>query len=544
MTVYSEEILPIPVGLGLDTYGHPANIPEGFVQQADNVIALQDRMETRKGFQPPDAVDTREVLYLLTPSRNFFYTEIPNAFIGKIPSAMWGDHAGNLWAMKGSSFFNPSSIDPTDPSIANFSTVSAFKGACVYLDKIYINTAGTIKEVTSAWNWATPTVTVVAITDAPSNTYGLFAFKDRLWTWDYNKIYYTDVPASPGAYPETWDTTGNFIHIGANAGSGEIYSIVPVGTKLFVFTATGLYTVSVIGSPANWIVRVLDKTVKCNQNNCALVSEGLMYFVDVTGVYVTDGSSVNLITKAIDNVFVEQSSYSYYSLHPFEDGMLLSKQNVSLTGTYPSSSNTVTSDAEIYFSRFDFIAWTKITFATTTQPSAILGAFSNINVYGISSVGNFIILGHGTSSAGTPGDITFQLLQYTGYQDELRPDGAAEQVADVTSIIKTKILRGEMFKLKRAKYAYLNVSCDGASLDAMEMTYAWNTETADSIASGTVTDGIVDPAEALFKISADFQWRHLELELSATLSSDVQQYSILGAGVINHTHRTTARKDS
>ena len=77
MTVYSEETLPIAVGLGIDSYNHPANIADGFCTSIHNFLAKKDRLVTRKGFSPPNATDTRGALNTMGLENR--YTKLPNS---------------------------------------------------------------------------------------------------------------------------------------------------------------------------------------------------------------------------------------------------------------------------------------------------------------------------------------------------------------------------------------------------------------------------------------------------------------------------------
>lgn len=540
MTVYSEETVLIPVGLGLDSYHHPANLEDGFCSVLENMTADGQRLETRKGLQPPGSFDTRQNFNNI--GFNNYYTRIPNSSTEDWPVGIYGTNATTIM-IRQFDRDNPAGTD-TANGIQEFSTISNFRGACSYLDRIYVNSNSGVDHL-SSFNWSAGTVTKTNIASAPASTRGLFVFKDRMWCWDDTKIYFTDVPASPGAYPETWGS--NFIVIGAGTGLGKIWSIIPVGTSLFVFTGSGLFTVAVIGSPANWVVRTIDKTVQVNHQSCAYEHQGFIYFIDIEGVKVTDGSEVKTISESIKDLFqiASDTLYYLYKLVPFEDGIIICRQTVAVEGSYPSAANRFISDAKIYYTRLDFIAWSEWTFDTTTQPGDILAGFAKMETKDLWQASSYLVLAHGTSTVAVPNDLTSQLLRYTGYQDKLHPQSAAEQTAAVSSTFTSKVIRGELFKNKRAKYAYLNFTADAASLpDTFNVSYSWDTEALSSTSSGTITDSITNIKDSLVKIKADFQWRHCLLTVTSTLDAGISKYTFLGAGLINMTHRKEVRRES
>lgn len=537
MTVYSEETIPIPVGLGIDSYHHPANLADGFCTSITNLVADGTSLKSRKGFQPPDSVDTRRAFNDL--GLNAWYGKLPNSSNETWPVGWYGHDGSYATLIRQFNRDDPSNTD-TNPQIANFN-LGNVRGMCTYLDRLYVNKVGTIRYLTS-FNWSAGTVTENAVTGPGVNTRGLFVFKDRMWCWDDTKIYYTDVPASAGGYPETWGT--NFIVIGAHEGLGKIWNIVPVGTNLYVFTGSGLYSIAVIGSPANWVVRSIDKTVAVNHQNSVLEYQGMIYFVDSEGVKVTNGSEVKVISGAIEDVFREEiaGNYFFWKMVPFEEGMLMMRQSIDVDGTYPSAINRKDpANTRLFYSKFEDINWTEFTFNTTTQPTDLMGGWSRLETKDNWHPSSYLALGHNNTSASNN---TSQLLRYTGYQDKLQRVGQAEEVSAVAGGFTTKVYRGEMFMNKRAKYAYINFSANGATTDPYDLLYDWDTEELDGTSSGAVDHNLVNPLEALTKIKADFQWRQCRLNLSFTLDANHTQYYFLGAGLVNHTARKEVRRAS
>lgn len=546
MTVYSEETLPIAVGLGIDSYNHPANIADGFCTSIHNFVAKKDRLITRKGFQPYIPIDTRTDYSEssdITHGLNCFYSKIPNSRQFNWPIAMWGT-GSDTWMMRQFPRVDPANIS-TSASVVKLVTTGSFKGACTYLDRFYINSESSGIDHVNVFDWDLGTATLVNVIGPVfgNSVKGLFVFKDRMWCWNDTKIFYTDPPNAPGEFPEVWDPNGKFIVIGAGSGLGEIQSVIPVGTKLFVFTSSGLYNISVLGSPENWVVRLMDATIQVNHHNCAFEDKGLIYFVDTRGVWVTNQDQIKLISQPIQDVFntgTAEETYYLWKLFPFDDGILICRQKTISHGTSPLATLSTLSEARIFYSRLDFIAWTEFTFDTVSQPGDILGAFSNIESGFNWNKTNYLVLVHGNSSPTSVNPLTGQLLTYIGYQDKLRKLSASEEAINVRSFYTSKVLRGQMLAEKRGKYAYINFSAAGNPGDDIDIDYQWDTEQevarmADSL---SVYD-IISAKEGLIKIKGPEFFRNLQFNLTATLSSAIQEYTILGSALVLHTDRKT-----
>ena len=436
---------------------------------------------------------------------------------------------------------NPAASD-TDPGLQVFPIISNFKGACQYLDRIYCHSSTGLDYLTN-FNWAFGTVTKTNVSIPSYNdANGLFVFKDRMWMWSDTKLYYSLPPNAPGEYPDSFDFNGQFIVMGAGSGLGKIFSVIPVGTKLFVFTGSGLYNVSVLGSPENWVVRLMDATVKVNTYSCAYEDKGLIYFTDTRGVWVTNQDEVKLISEKIQDVFQEQrpDAYFLWKILPFAEGVLLCRTEVRAFGT-----NRITSEARIFYTRLDFIAWTEVTFDTGSQPGDILASFSNLETHMVWAPTNYLVLAHGNSLQAMYHDLTTQLLAYQGYQDKLTKIGQVEEAINVKSTYTSKVLRGQMLAEKRGKYAYINFSANGLPGDDIDIDYQWDTEQEVARMSDTLNVyDVISAKEGLIKIKGPEFFRNAQFNLATTLSSAIQEYTVLGSALVLHTDRKTPRGSS
>lgn len=536
MAVYSEETIHIPVGLGINKYSHPAHLQDGECVEIKNFIAMGDRLVTRKGFSGYEPDDTRETNNTYLVGIEGAYSRLPNVNQPSWPVAIYNSH-GAAYAIRQFNRDDPSTNDGNG-SVGEFSALTGFTGACIYLDRIYANLGTSINRL-SSFNWSANSVTVTSVgSTQPAASRGLFVFRDRMWCWDDTKIYYTDVPVSPGAYPEVWDANANFLVIAAGTGLGKIKNIIPVGTKLFVFTTSGLYNVSIVGTPENWIVRLVDSRVSVNARSCCIEDRGLIYFIDSRGVWVTNQAEVREISIPISFLFddpVDPDEFYIYKMVPFEDGMLICRQRIDVSG----GNNRILPDAKVYFTKFDDIFWSEFTLTSGASGnltfSDVLAGFAGMEIYDDWTKKSYVVFSYGVTSP--TGDQTIELTRYQGSADGLEGIGDAYDYAEyVQGTVKTKVVRGEFLKTKRGKYGYINYSAEGNTTSALDMSYQWDTERVAGTPI-TVTADTIFNVEGLIKIQGPEYWRALQLTMIAQLTDDIDQFTIMGASLNNHTDR-------
>lgn len=542
MTVYSEENLPFAFGQGLDLYNHPARLAPGYSVEAKNFIAKGDRLDSRPSLIPPIDYSSYSVssgyIDTTSASSNLYYSHLPDSEDVGFPVGIWAGPSDQFWAIRG---YETNSPDYALPWVRSFTHSNGqFYGACLYLDKLYMNLGGKIYEA-SAFNWTAGTLTLTLVPDTTgfTNPRGLIVFKDRMWTWDGKKIFYTEVPTAPGLYPTDWDT-GNFTVLGAGAGMGVIHNIIPMGTSLFVFTSNGLYSISVIGSPINWVHRTIDSAVRVNTYNCAFEYQGLIFFVDVRGVWATDGTRPREISKNIRPVFefgIDPTRYKF-SIVRLADGILFSKS------FYGGGSELPISQAKVYYTEIENILWTEWDTETVTDIQGVIGGFAHISTYQQFSPNSYVVLLQGDGAAGLSFVGELKLVSYDSPQDIFIVNFGAGAVADAAFIKAEAVSQINVFRLledKRGTYGYLNISTDQTDV-ATNIAYRWNTNHADSAVTGTVVSPV--GAEGLVKITGPGMFRHLQLELDMTTTATVSKYSLLGVSMNIQSHRKTPDRAS
>lgn len=170
-----------------------------------------------------------------------------------------------------------------------------------YNSIIYASTDGSSVRKITALNFGTSAITEAIVASSPTNMVGIIAFKNRLFGWKGNRVYFTDVP-SAGGLPETWNTGANFFDIGASRGTPVIMNVLPVENRLYFFTDSGLFSVLISGPASTWIQRSVDESIRVRDKFSCFVHKNIMYFVDDQSVYATDGVNFTNIGDPVNTL--------------------------------------------------------------------------------------------------------------------------------------------------------------------------------------------------------------------------------------------------
>ena len=255
--------------------------------------------------------------------------------------------------------YNSFAFNYGSPSFAEYNSI------------IYASTLTNGVRKITALNFATAAITEALVAGSPTQLRGILSFKNRLFGWNNNRVYYTDVPA-PGGLPETWNTGANFFDVGSSKGTPVIYNILPVENRLYIFTDSGLFSVLVSGPATTWVQRTVDETIKIFERAACFVYKNLLYFVDEETIWVSDGVEFKNIGEAVSST--------------------LSK---SLGGNVLKRNKIFRSDNTIIFSRRELIGtvalgyvktadlnqfkWSDIYMWTDSSFSEILGVINNVS---------------------------------------------------------------------------------------------------------------------------------------------------------------------
>lgn len=573
MTAYSEETIEIQFGQGLYSADLPSAIPDEFCSQAFNVVPTGTSLENRFGFtkttidhhvhMAQDADETWKKQAIAPPM-----SHLGNSGNEDGVTLAWGSpvevDAYETHLLREGTPFEPApgqeavqtkgqlpggpvgtaAIDDGYITIAtgDYST-QQFMGAVNYLDWLYIFLDQSVKKVT-AIDWTAGTLTEEVLVGFPTNvTCPPVHFFDRLWVADGSKLRYTDVPSVPGGAPDTWNLGANFRVINGEAGPGKIYKLIPFNTKLLIFTSVGLFTLSVIGSPANWYLRALDESATSNSYQAGFEHNGLVYYITIRGVFVTDGSSTVMLSGAIQNFFLagnfdasadnQTKRYNIYRINYLDGGMVISISNFYFVEDVLTAN---VEDSYQFYSRLDNVAWSQWNFSTNSQDDenelfAILSVADSAESFVNKTPLSFILAQHSKSGPNVngviPGEIfnvTQELFVYDGLKDVWTPQVIVPpdiSEKSIEAIIRSAYVgAGRLLDLKHGKYAFIELFFNSADhySDETIWRYGWNTDFKAINPGSDVIQGQPTPDNlalefAAVKLECDVQFRIIQFEI-------------------------------
>lgn len=531
--VYKESYYPVKLGQGIYTSELPSNIPDGFSSQAYNLVATGDSLENRIGIRQ-SSVDWNLSLPLgspifLIPSDYTCLFQMGSFNNSNEPVLTWGIRTTTGWQR---AFIRSQGGGANDGFMLIDMGALPQAGACQYLDRMYLSMddANRVYRIT-AFNWATDAITYTSIPSAATvpTPYGLFSFKDRLWGFSGDRLYFTEI-AVLGGYPETWSAT-NYIPFRADKGFSVIKSVVPLANKLCVFTETGAYTVLVEGEPSSWLKRTLDSESSSTWRQCAFESKGIVYYVNTQGVWATNGQSVAKLSPTIEDLFFLSKGQRLHSIHSYEDGILLSISKINSDYTYDAP------NCKILYTKTDPIGWTEWNIEAGDGTTNAFGGNRIVQIQSVSpkypsflnpEPTNYILATVSDSTAAVHEGSRVQLLIFDGGENQLRDRAGTLITQPMNCVLKTKYMdAGNPYGIKSNKKAFLEMYTS----DAMhKFTTAWDIDSTVGLTSEirrkSTQDFTIGMASNLLQLPADFMFRRCALTLSTALQTNTSQVKI------------------
>jgi uncharacterized protein (UPF0333 family) len=434
---------------------------------------------------------------------------------------------------------------------ADMTNIGLVTGICQYQGTIYISAlGGTVTTVPSvhkitAINWATDAITTVPIASSNNlDIQGLFTFKDRLWGWNGAKLYFTDLPANAGAFPEAWAAAANVINFVGPNGAGKIKSVVPLSNRLCVFTNNGLFTLLVEGAPASWIMRVLDSKSISTTSQTAFETKGIIYFVNTNGVWATNSLSITKISMVIDDQWFQAKGQRIHMINEYEDGI-----SVSVARLIPGTISFDRDSSQTFYTKLDPIGWTEWNinpYSMPARPERMVGVWSTtdkIPTYVNPEPTVYTNLWVTDSAVGNPQLSVLQLLIFDGGKDIYSDRQGTTRTIPVGILLKTKLFDGgNQYNKKFAKKGMLEVfSSSGLVNQKHIFTTSWDIDvTIDASTEKRTTpldDFVVGVGSNLIQVPALYWYRRAAFNLRANLQDDSSQIKIKDITLAQNTGR-------
>lgn len=586
MAIYSEETVEVSFGSGLYSADLPSAIPDGFCAAATNVVPVGTSVESRYGFRK-SSVPFAELLGNNVPDREeIFMSRMESNAANVLPSLVWGGKSAtndnNMYMLRdGDVLTNPITPVITDGyAVIDLAALGFFRGALNYNGRMYFNTTTGVYKINSITWSATPSISSTSVTGPVGCDTGLFHFQDRIWTSVDNIIYYTDAPSSPGGFPETWAISTNFIVIVGEKGPATIYKMIPLGTRIYIFTSQGLFVLSIYGTPTDWYLKALDSKVRVNTISCAFEVSGIIYYICSLGVFATTGSSTVKLSGAIENLFLAGNQvsgdetgirkFTEYRIHYLDGGMLvsISPQILKLNSGSIAQPFYAGEECKTLYSRTDSVAWsewelppsnwdTEDALTYDRRINAVLAVADNIQTYVNNTPLSYVWMAHSNSlSTDTPVSGVklpiLELFNYDGFQDSWTAvigDAAIERW--VHGLIRSSYFDGgNPIALKEVKRAFLELFLPNAEayankteLDvaAIYWRYKWLTDQRTYTPENRVlyqqeTPDTFAQEFSMLQLATGFMFRTAQLELRFSLTDDTN-YKIKSAYLKDFTIR-------
>jgi len=558
--IQGEEYFRVLLGQGMYTAELPSNIPDGFSAICYNVVATGDSLENRMGIRQ-SSIDFKVFDYAAgsgkspdTEKTNILYQLNPNIYNSDAPAFAWGSWGESVPdAVSNGPHLNlirsHGAANPGDGYI-RVPMPASINGICQYLDTVYflIHSLGVYK--ITAIDWVADTVTYAQIpSSAGAIFHGLFPFKDRLWAYQNQWLYFTDIAPS-GGYPETWAFTTNRIPFVGASGIGAIKKVVPLGNKLIVFTSAGLFTLLVEGSPQSWILRQLDSESICTTSQCAFESKNIVYYVNTQGVWATNGLQCTKLSSVIEDQWFLAKGTRVHTINSYEDGMI-----VSIGKLLSSDANKYDSKAcRTFYSKLDPISWTE--WNVMTADSYDDENFAGYRIASIQSVTRkiptflnpdptvFMMAYITNSTEADPKNAVLQLLIFDGGKDQYWTNTGAGEQRQVSILLKTKYIDGgNPYNLKQCKRGLVELFTSDSQ---HKFRTSWDIDA--SVGESTMVRTIINQdytvgvGSNLIQIPSLFHYRRCALMLMADLQSDESQIKIKDIAVVQNTERSEFEK--
>lgn len=549
-----EEYFQVAIGQGMYTSELPSNIPDGFSAMAYNMVATGDSLENRVGIRR-SSVDWKvsEVspgtgLNTVIDQYNIIYPLFPTRFDAAFPSfawAAWGNAVPTGAALNPSlNFVRCAGTADAADGFMSVTTPQLVTGICQYRDTVYFSMISQgIQKITN-FNWTADTITYSSIPSSSGGTLqGLFTFKDRLWGYQNELLYYTDV-AAVGGFPETWAFATNRIPFVGPSGAGRIKKVVTLGNKLLVFTMAGLFTLIVEGPPQSWILRVLDSKSVCTTNQCAFESKGIVYYINTAGVWATNGLYNTKISGVIEDQFFLAKGHRTHSIVPYEDGLLISIGKLASTNLrYYDSEN-----CRIFYSKLDPVAWTEWNIQTKSTVPTPIGANRLCCVYSVTDkVSTYLnpepvayaLMFISDSTETTVAGSTLQLLVFDGGEDQIIDKTNTVRLAPVNIYLKTKNMDGgNPYNLKQHKRGLLEIfTSDAQHIFTTSWEIDATTTDGSAVRQTRLQDFTVGVGSNLIQVPSLFHYRRCGLIVSTNLQTNSSQVKIKDIAIVQNTER-------
>ena len=559
-----EEYFKVAIGQGMYTAELASNIPDGYSAICYNMVAAGDSLENRSGIRR-SSVDWKVFDHPAggpnpdTEKINIIYMLNNNISDSSLPSFAWGSggYVVPSQVLTGSGSLNlvrSAGVAAAGDGFMSIALPNTCLGISQYLDRVYFVIHGQGVHYISNLNWAADSITYTAVPSSANGTFhGLFTFKDRMWAYQDDLLYFTDV-ATLGGYPETWAFAVNRIPFRGIGGKGRIKKVIPIGNKLVVFTSSGLFTLLVEGAPQSWILRSLDSESISTTSQCAFESKNIIYYVNTQGVWATNGLACTKLSAVIEDQWFLAKGSRTHTINSYEDGMIVSIGKLCTGNLYVYDGPA----CRTFYSKLDPIGWTEWNLGQWSDPKATSPVVRN-RLAQVQSTSKKVptylnpdptvyMLAYITNcQQDKPDDWDYpvlQLLIFDGGKDQFVNGLNVVEEYPTTVKLKTKYIDGgNAYNLKQCKRGLLEIYTSDTE---HKFETSWDIDASSGAGTNVrITanqDYTVGVGSNLVQIPSNFHYRRCALDFQADLQSDTSTIKIKDIALVQNTERAEFEK--
>jgi len=181
---------------------------------------------------------------------------------------------------------NPAGGAPTWTEITTFSGLTTYSGVQLN-DAFYVSDSAGVHKYTTG-------TTAALLGSSPVDIDGLVSFQTQVFGFKGSTLYYTSI-----ANPDVWAAPGGFLNIFPGDGD-NITCIIPIGDRILIFKRTSVWILYLADDPVYWQVRGLNAEIGCTSKEAAKNIRGLIYFLSIRGMWVTDGVTFTRLSSNIE----------------------------------------------------------------------------------------------------------------------------------------------------------------------------------------------------------------------------------------------------
>lgn len=370
MAVFGEETVKVPIEFGLDPVGVPVSTKHfnelvNLIRNEDSSLSIrEDFLMLMDLAKTPRVIPvTGGVVPKHTSERDMEVFTATGSATVNTPSLLMCFDDGTTRDVTWVNYNNTPTPQVTTQGIVTARGIKAF---CQYKDRYYASNVTSNIFSVSGFNTAGGNLTVTDLTGgAIAGINILVSFKNRVFGIAKNKIYYTDLP-SIGGYPETWNSSLNFVDMPTSDLDLTIWNALVYKDRMYLFTDRGVYYFSANGAPINWSIQLVSPDYPIYHRDSVCLNKGFIFLTNQVRIFAFNGVTFKDVTGSLTGLYRlwgwSGSVATIVKLYPYDNGIIAESV------LFQTVTNYTRSGSRIFY--FDLTVWTELNLNSGTYITA------------------------------------------------------------------------------------------------------------------------------------------------------------------------------